>query len=242
MTTYINNLPKNKYGEILSEYELAILGTSLFNKKNINDIDIISELRLWFTTIKQPTKNIVDKAMILIIDNDYAIKHCGESKSDSIYCSSLKWLQANPKTGLDYEPIIFKKWSTNFNDVLITFKDIENIFETTLTNAEKNLKLINTTRSLIGELFRNYKINKHTNVNCPSDKILLFLKNVPKNIKLEQYQLILDKKEKDYNWFNKSESCILDKNNKPCIIESKKYVENLYNELVILKNIKPLIL
>ena len=116
---------------------------NFFYRKNLTDpLSTLAELRMWFSTIRQPTQQQVRQAMILTIDEDYSIKAGGGAKSDQLYSSSLRWLQAHPVTGLDWEPVIIKKFSTRFEDVLITLADIEYLIKQTLTVEETRRGLI----------------------------------------------------------------------------------------------------
>lgn len=110
---------------------------NLFFRRNSQDpISLVSELRGWFGGIKQPTRQQVKSALVLTVDEDYSLKAGGGAISDNLFSSSLKWLQAHPVTGLDYEPVIIKKHSANFEDVLITFDDIMFLISQTLTVAQ----------------------------------------------------------------------------------------------------------
>src|SRR5690606_14889254 len=127
----------------------------------IHDISVISQLRMWYGDLKQPTEAQVRRALILVIDEDYALKSGGESASDNIFSSSLKWMQANPKSGLDYEPVLIKKWSRNFKDVLITFEEIVELWNLTITSKEKKEQDEDNILGALGMLIHNCRINNH---------------------------------------------------------------------------------
>ena len=110
---------------------------NLFFLRNLGDpLTTLAELRHWFGTIRQPSREQVKRAMILTVDEDYSIKAGGGAIADNMFSSSLKWLQAHPVTGEDYEPVIIKKFSDRFEDVLITLSDIEFLIEKTLTDNQ----------------------------------------------------------------------------------------------------------
>lgn len=239
---YIDNLPKNNFGKSYSDYEYCNMKAKLFNKKNIHNIDIIAELRMWFKNIKQPTKTQVDKALLLIIDDDYIVKLGGDSKSSTMYSSSLKWLQSNPKTGLDYEPVIMKKYGTALDDVLITFDDINTMFNFTITDDEKNKKLNNDTLFMISLLSNNYRLNKHDSKEAPTEFLLNALSKVHNDIKIKQYNYLIDKREKELKSFIESGNSILGTNMKPCKDRTTKHIDDMKTNIDVLKRIKNLIL
>ena len=128
-----------------------------FRDKLTDPLQTVDELRGWFKPIKQPTKQQVRQAMLLTIDDDYSLKAGGGSASDELYSSSLRCLLAHPVTGLDYEPVILKKYSTCFDDVLITFSDIESLIGQTLTTHQMGQREADQVDGLLQMLHRGYR-------------------------------------------------------------------------------------
>lgn len=117
--------------------------------------------------VKQPTKNQVDRAMIYSIGYpgekpDYMLKAGGESQSDSMYSSSLTVMIAHPKTGLDTHVVILKKYSTKFEDILITEDEVRALFKLCQTPAEaehiRKDKMVSAL-SLLWRSFQGFQIN-----------------------------------------------------------------------------------
>lgn len=122
------------------EYEFAKRNINFFNAKHFhNGDDIIAQTRSWLDDKKQPTEGQVRQALIWSYDSygDYKIKSGGGSQADNIFISSLKTEIAHPKTGYDTEVVILKKYSTSFNDVLITVKEIEALLNLSATPRQK---------------------------------------------------------------------------------------------------------
>jgi hypothetical protein len=87
---------------------------------------------------------------------DYAIKAGGESASDSMFSSSLKVMIAHPKTGLDTDVVILKKYSKNIEDVYITEKEVRALFNLCKTPVEQKLINESTMMGCIDMLWRSY--------------------------------------------------------------------------------------
>jgi len=239
---YINSIPKAPTGRNYTDYELAIMDTKVFNKRKIHDIGVISQLRMWYDDLKQPTESQVRRAMILIIDEDYAIKSGGESASDRIYSSSLKWMQAHPISGLDYEPVLIKKWSTNFNDVLITFKEIEELWNLTITPEEKEEENEDSIIGCLGMLIGNYRVNKHNMEGRKTDWILTYLDRFDKNKTIKQLDIIYNRRKEEYDTFISTKNGILgDDLNNVCPIKTQKHIEDLQNNILSCETIRILL-
>lgn len=115
--------------------------------------------------ITQPSIHKVRGAMIWQTGYDgnmYSIKSGGETKSDSMYSSSLTTEIAHPKTGLDTEIVLIKKFSKNFKDVLITEKEIRDLYEMCMTPKQKknkkNQTMLGATKMII-DIFEGHKVN-----------------------------------------------------------------------------------
>lgn len=123
--------------------------------------DAVSALR----DIVQPTKHKVKNAMIWQTGyegNMYSIKSGGETKSDNMYSSSLTTEIAHPKTGLDTKIVLITKFSKKFEDVLITEKEIRDLYEMCMTPKQKkdkkNQTMLGATKMII-DIFEGHKVN-----------------------------------------------------------------------------------
>lgn len=128
------------------DWELANRKVFFFNRKHFTDGDtLISQTRSWFDDKLQPTESQVRRAMIWSYDQfgDYQIKSGGESNSDSMFSSHFKVEIENPINGEDMSAVILKKYSTKFSDVLITIKEIEELFKLSATSKQLNQKRLN---------------------------------------------------------------------------------------------------
>lgn len=158
-TYYVDGFPadlKKKLGvRWKSEWELAKLNVRFYNHKYTEgDSDVLAQLRSLYDGIRQPNENQVRRAMILLINEDYGLKSGGESASDSIFSSSLAIWIADPQTGEDKRVTLVKKYSTKFEEVLITMEEIEQLFELCLTPKERVGVLENEAHSIAKELCR----------------------------------------------------------------------------------------
>lgn len=158
-TYFVDGFPKDLKEKLRSrwnnEYELAKINAKFYNHKHTQgDNDIVAQVRGFFDGIIQPTERRVRNAMILTIDEDYAIKSGGESASDAIYSSSLKIMIADPVTGLDKDVVLVKKYSTKFEEVLITPNEISELFEVCLSSKEKVGVLKDEAFSILNEVTR----------------------------------------------------------------------------------------
>ena len=70
-------------------------------------------------------------------------------------------MQASPINGEDIEPVILKKYSKKFEDVLITLDEIEYLILNSLTEKEKIQKVKNDIESNIGFLVDAIKRGKY---------------------------------------------------------------------------------
>lgn len=141
-TFYVDTLSddfKNKStGRWHTDYQMALKNVKLYNHRFTNgELDIISQVRSLYDKIKQPTEGDVRRAMLMLINEDYALKAGGESSSDRIYSSSLGIWIADPKTGEDKKVALIKKYSTTFSEVLITMEELDDLFEICLSPKEK---------------------------------------------------------------------------------------------------------
>lgn len=128
------------------DYFLAKRKHFIFNPKHVKDFDDLGWI-LGFFDFQQPTEAKVRQAMIWSIDdacpgdwayNKYMIKSGGGSKSDSCFSSCLSVLTASETTGLDVWSVLIKKYSTRFDDVLITKEEISQLFEMCSSESQRN--------------------------------------------------------------------------------------------------------
>jgi len=115
-----------------------------YNHKNFQEEpDYLSDAVSILTDLTQPSEGTVRRAMIWSIgyggDMDYMIKAGGDNNSDSFYSSCLTVDIAHPVTGEDTKVVILKKYSTKFSDVLITEKEVRDLYKLCRTPKEKEL-------------------------------------------------------------------------------------------------------
>lgn len=112
-----------------------------YNHKNFQgDPMYLSDAVEILKGLKQPTKTQVRNAMIWGIgyggDLDYAVKAGGETNSDNMFSSHLSVTIAHPKTGMDTNVVVLKKYSKNFEDVLITEQEVRDLYKMCQTPDE----------------------------------------------------------------------------------------------------------
>lgn len=112
--------------------------------------------------VKQPSESQVRNAMIYAIGYpgekpDYMLKAGGESQSDHMYSSSLSVMIAHPKTGLDTDVLILKKYSKKFEDILITEEEVRALFKLCQTPAETELIRKDNIVGLMSLLWRSFQ-------------------------------------------------------------------------------------
>jgi len=154
---FVDGIPEKKKKELgvfwKTDYVLAQNNVCFYNHKHTQgDADIIAQLRSFYTGLEQPSENKVRRAMILIIDEDYALKAGGEGASDCIYSASLRICIADPTTGEDKDVVLVKKYSTKFENVLIQLKEVEDLFEACLSTSERTEVLKDEARSVAREI------------------------------------------------------------------------------------------
>lgn len=125
----------------------------------MNNMGVVNH---FFHNLKQPTKSDVLRALILIINEDYALRQGGDNMSSSDFSSSFKITIADPKTGLDKDVVLIKKWSNVFSDILITAEEIRELFKSNLSAKEKAIvdhqNMISTLAFTLRAL-KGYKVN-----------------------------------------------------------------------------------
>lgn len=152
---FLNDVPaelKNK-----PEWFLASKKVNVFFPKHIDEFTYpAAEMRSWFDDKKQPSEAQVRRACIWSFDSygDYSIKSAGGSVSDNIWVSHLVITIADPKTGLDKNVVILKKYSTNFADVLITIAEVQALENATESRARREANRRQLLPSLMREIIR----------------------------------------------------------------------------------------
>ena len=143
---------------------------------------------------------------------------------------------------MDYEPVIIKKWSTNFEDVLITFKDIEELWNQTITPEEKNEEETDNIIGALGMLMHNYRTNNHTNKNHRTDWIIPYLKKFDTKRVLKELDIIYNKRKKECEEYISSGNGILGDDFKTiCPIKTEKYISDMKKNIEVCETIKLII-
>lgn len=127
------------------EYFLATRHHAHFHPRHLSGFDDLSWIAGFFEDIKQPTENHVQRAMVLTLTEGskedqfhwYSLKAGGGSVSDHIFSSSFSILIADPSTGEDKKVVLLKKYSTQFENVLITFNELAALFEACSSPAQR---------------------------------------------------------------------------------------------------------
>ena len=240
-TYYINSLSadmqKAHQVDSLLLYQKRV---NVFFQRNLSDpLTTLAELRMWFKSIRQPTQSQVRQAMLLTIDDDYMIKAGGGAIADSMFSSSLKWLQAHPVTGEDYEPVIIKKFSDSFENVLITFEDIEFLIEKTLTTSQRQQGAIQDVEDRVAAVWLATacgKINMILEKGQPAKMVPftpelrgLILSKIDTDAKKTVAQTFitsqLQKIQERIDWCTMPGHGILGKDNSVCPIQTALYIE-----------------
>lgn len=185
---YINEVPKDiidkykngtvEFGQV--EYRMAKDKVRLFNKKYVNDIDELLGAESELNDLNQPSKKTVDNAMIWtwgVVGEKptYIIKSGGGSMSDNQYISEFHIVIPDPKTGEDKRVLLLKKFSNEFNDVLITREEINSLYMQFMNEKQKidykNHQIKLSLAILGGALINVERKGKYVSVRLtPSDK------------------------------------------------------------------------
>jgi len=181
-TYYVNGLSgelKQKYNSANNQWKESILFNNspvfIYNHKNFQEDPIyLSDAVSILTDLIQPSESKVRSAMIWSIgygegDMSYSIKSGGDNNSESHFSSSLSIEIAHPTTGEDTRVVIMKKYSKNFNDVLITEKEIRDLYKLCSTPKEKEL---HNDSQMEGGIYFLIKIKYGHKVNVGGKKII----------------------------------------------------------------------
>lgn len=177
---YVNSFPKINKNGLYSDKPILIY----MHKNFQGNPDYLSDAVSILDNLKQPSKKVVKEAMIWSIgyggDHSYSIKAGGESKSDSKFSSHLKVTIAHPKTGYDTDVVVLKKYSNIFEDVLISEKEVSDLYKMCQTPNETKIVNHNKLQSCIHLLlrtFQNRKININGKNKIASKKVVDIIKN-----------------------------------------------------------------
>jgi hypothetical protein len=143
------------------DYFLAKRKHFHFHPQHLHDgFDDLAWLNGFFSDIDQPTENEVRRAMLMVKTIDrgdgpmekYSLKSGGGTCSDSIFCSSLSIVISHPETGEDTWRVLMKKYSTDFKDILITYKELCDLFEIASSKEHKSSRDKGYAKDVVGFL------------------------------------------------------------------------------------------
>lgn len=154
-TYFVNQVPAEF--EKQPEWLLAQNKVNVFFAKHLNEyVHPAAEMRSWFNDKNQPTESQVRRAMIWGYDQfgDYQIKSGGGAIADNIFISQLKITIEDPRTGFDKDVVLLKKYSNNFDEVLITIDEVQKLEDLTESKARKNSMRLHLLPSMLREIIR----------------------------------------------------------------------------------------
>lgn len=152
---FVNQVPEEF--EKKPEWFLAQHKINVFFAKHLNEyVQPAAEMRSWFNDKNQPTESQVRRAMIWGYDQfgDYQIKAGGGAIADNIFISQLKITIEDSRTGFDKDVILLKKYSNNFDEVLITIDEVQKLEDLTESKARKNTMRLHLLPSMLREIIR----------------------------------------------------------------------------------------
>lgn len=136
------------------EYEFCRKKVFLCNARDLANAN--NRLSWEYSKLRQPTEREVKRAMIWGDGGDYSIKAGGGAISDCAYTSVLKGLISDHQ-GLDKEILVIKKYSTDFQDVLITAGEIEALERALMTKPARSKALYDDLCLTIRLLISHYR-------------------------------------------------------------------------------------
>lgn len=154
---FVNNVPAQF--EKQPEWLLAQNRVNVVFSKHFDETtEPAAEMRSWFSG-KQPTEQQVRRALIWGFDSfgDYSIKSGGGAIADSIFISHFKMTVEDKRTGFDKDVVVLKKYSNNFEDVLITPDELQQLQEATESKQAKNVRRLRLLPSMLREIIRYEK-------------------------------------------------------------------------------------
>jgi hypothetical protein len=192
---------KKEYDRVMKEYRSWFLQknkVNFYNHKHMKDELCLSDACSEANVPKQPTEQQVRSALIWMCDG-YAIKCGGGTKSDSQFESSLAIEIAHPTTGEDTKVVVIKKYSTKFDDVLITKAEIRELYKACSSKKQKTEALesqISATIHVINRAEQGFKVNFTSGYKKVSnDKLNQLwdsLKDLPKSLVLKHLDKIIE--------------------------------------------------
>lgn len=208
---YINGMPdemKEEYQKYRGngEYYLCLNKINFFNSKHIQE-DITGYL--WDMLPKtQPSEKTVKKALLWSYGDNYKIKAGGESMSDELFSSSFL-ITIMDEDYLDKDVVLIKKHSTNFKDVLITEKEIKELYYATENDTLKKERRKNNLYGYISVLMRmtqGISITNNGNTLFETDgKLDKILSNVKSEYSDEEIKETITNWEKEYRrWMERT--------------------------------------
>lgn len=169
---YINEHPyKTKQEAYHNDVSILSLKNLRLNK-GATPLEATEFFLGWFEDIKQPTEKKVRDAMLLVIrdvENEfrYTLKAGGGAASDNMFSSSVQCLVMD-KDGNDKMVTFFTKYSSKFENVLITLDELH-------TAIINNMSPEETTKAEIEEVQQLPKAFLNTLYRTPNFKIPSFV-------------------------------------------------------------------
>lgn len=211
-----------------------------YNHKNFQENPIyLNDAISILKDIEQPYERKVSYNMLWGLGYgeslDYAIKAGGESESDHMFSSHLKVTVADEKTGLDKDVIILKKYSKEFFEVLITEKEVLNLYGLCKTPKEKELIDVSKMEGyiyLLLKCLRKEKIQINNNIKLASEKQIEKIKE-----KLSQCDRNSIKKHIDMLISRKKEYLKVSLDEKLSSITTKEYHSNIKKDIKYLNGL-----
>jgi hypothetical protein len=184
----------------------------------------------------QPTEDTVRGALMWGTgyggDLDYKIKI-----SNCIFSSSISVTIAHPTTGYDKNVVILKKVSKNFNDVLITRKEIEGLYKLCRNKKEKKDMHNKTMMACISMLLDTHKGLK-VNYQGKSQLIPTEGINKIKNVLFSVSNLEEITKHIDFLISNKKRYLDVELNESQSSQTTAQFHKGLNNDIVVLEEFK----
>jgi hypothetical protein len=159
---FINGVPpefENKPEWFLCQHDVKV-----FFAKHLDETTYpAAEMRTWFPS-KQPTEAQVSNAMIWASDHyhDYSIKAGGGAIADKQFSSHLKITIADPRTSFDKDVVLLKKYSSKFDEVLVSIDEVQTLEDATEPPARKEANRKSLLLSMLREIIRWFKGIKST--------------------------------------------------------------------------------
>lgn len=216
---FVDEFPQGK-----TEYQFAVEEVKLFNFKYCDE-DTLAFCS-WFRNFKQPDRTTVKRAMIWKYE-DYGIKSGGGSLSDNVWSATLSTTIDN--NGIDRDVVLIKKWSTKFENVLITFEELESLYLSCEKPSIKKRREEQDACCLVKHYLRNCLFN-NSEESEKSRRVLLKYNNL-----LAILPKFIDKCIKDRDDIINRKSVFLSLNSEQ---QWKENLNNIQKRLNLLRKIK----